>query len=162
MAAKSQGIQAMEITSSAFENNSDMPMKYTCDGDDVSPPLSIEGLPNRTAAVALICDDPDASSKKNFTHWVLFNLPPNSPTLHEHLPSTPQLPDGSCQGVNDFGKVGYGGPCPPKGAHHYRFTAFALDAPLNVPPSSSRSDVEAAMQGHVLGRAQLTAVYNRH
>jgi Raf kinase inhibitor-like YbhB/YbcL family protein len=154
-------VSAMEITSPAFDHDAEIPMKYTCDGDDASPPLVIDGLPNGTAAVTLICDDPDAG-KPNFTHWVLFNLPPTARTLREHLPATPQLPDGTCQGVNDFGTVGYGGPCPPRGAHHYRFTAFALDAPLKVPASSSRSEVEAAMKGHVLGHAQLTATYQRH
>ncbi|HJR59986.1 MAG TPA: YbhB/YbcL family Raf kinase inhibitor-like protein [Vicinamibacterales bacterium] len=150
----------MKITSSAFTDKGEIPRKFTCDGDDISPPIEWSDVPADAKTVALICDDPDAP-KQDFTHWVVFDRPPTARPLPEHLPAEPELPNGGRQGKNDFGKVGYGGPCPPSGTHRYRFTLYALDTELGVPPSSSRKDVETAMKGHVLQTAQLTAVYTR-
>ena len=150
----------MKISSPAFEPNGSIPSKYTCDGDDVSPPLEWSGIPPKTRSVALICDDPDAP-RGVFVHWVLYNVPPTAKGLPEHVAAKRELPDGSRQGTNDFGKVGYGGPCPPSGTHRYRFTLYALDAELRGPASATRKDVDAAMKGHVLETAQLTGVYTR-
>lgn len=149
----------MRLFSSAFADNTAIPSRYTCDGNDISPPLDWADLPEGAKTVALICDDPDAP-KKDFTHWVLFDRPPDR-TLPEHVPPRPELPDGGRQGKNDFGKVGYGGPCPPSGTHRYRFTLYALDIELGARAAAARQDVEKAMKGHVLETAHLTGVYTR-
>jgi Raf kinase inhibitor-like YbhB/YbcL family protein len=150
----------MRLTSPVFKHDGEIPSKYTCDGDDVSPPIEWSDIPSDARTLALICDDPDAP-KKDFSHWVLFNIPPTAAALPEHVAARQELPDGSRQGKNDFGKVGYGGPCPPSGTHRYRFTLYAIDTELRVPQASSRNDVEAAMKGHVLETAQLTGAYTR-
>jgi Raf kinase inhibitor-like YbhB/YbcL family protein len=150
----------MRLMSRAFTHDGQIPSKYTCDGDDVSPPIEWSDIPSEAKTLALICDDPDAP-KKDFSHWVLFNIPPKPGTLPEHVAARPELPDGTRQGKNDFGNVGYGGPCPPSGTHRYRFTLLAVDTALNVPPAASRPDVEAAMKGHVLETTQLTGTYKR-
>ena len=150
----------MKIASSAFRHDGAIPRKFTCDGDDVSPPIEWSEMPPDAKTVALICDDPDAP-KGDFVHWVLFNVPAAAGALPEHLPRRPELADGARQGTNDFGKVGYGGPCPPSGTHHYRFTLYAVDGELHVSPSASRAAVQAALKGHVLASAQLTGTYQR-
>lgn len=150
----------MKIFSAAFDDAETIPAKYTCDGENVSPAIQWSDVPAGARSVALICDDPDAP-KKDFTHWVLYNVLPEMRTLPEHLPPRNELPDGGRQGTNDFGKVGYGGPCPPSGTHRYRFTLYALDTKLGVPPASPRKDVDKAMQGHVIETAQLTGIYAR-
>jgi hypothetical protein len=150
----------MKIASAAFENNGPIPSKYTCDGDDVSPPLEWGNVPPAARTVALICDDPDAP-KKDFTHWVLFDMPAHAGALPERVPAKPELPAGGRQGKNDFGNVGYGGPCPPSGTHRYRFTLYAVDSELGLLASSTKKDVEAALEGHVLETAQVTGVYTR-
>ena len=150
----------MRLTSPVFRHDGDIPSKYTCDGDDVSPPIEWSDVPSDARTLALICDDPDAP-KKDFSHWVLFNIPTTAGALPEHVAAKQELPDGSRQGKNDFGKVGYGGPCPPSGTHRYRFTLYAVDTDLGVPASSSRKDVEAALKEHVLETAQLTGAYTR-
>ena len=150
----------MMVMSPVFRPDGSIPSKYTCDGDDVSPPIEWADVPSDARTLALICDDPDAP-KKDFAHWVLFNIPPKAAALPEHVAASQALPDGSRQGKNDFGKVGYGGPCPPSGTHRYRFTLYAIDTELRVPPGSSRKDVEAAMKGHVLETAQMTGAYTR-
>jgi Raf kinase inhibitor-like YbhB/YbcL family protein len=150
----------MRLTSPVFKHDGEIPSKYTCDGDDVSPPIEWSDIPSDARTLALICDDPDAP-KKDFSHWVLFNIPPTAAALPEHVAARQELPDGSRQGTNDFGKVGYGGPCPPSGTHRYRFTLYAIDTELRVPQASARNDVEAAMKGHVLETAQLTGAYTR-
>jgi Raf kinase inhibitor-like YbhB/YbcL family protein len=150
----------MKLASPAFKHDSDIPSKYTCDGDDVSPPIEWSGVPSEARTLALICDDPDAP-KKDFSHWVLFNIPPKIGALPERVAAQQELADGSQQGKNDFGKVGYGGPCPPSGTHRYRFTLYAVDTKLGIAPASSRKDVEAALEGHVLETAELTGAYTR-
>lgn len=150
----------MKITSPAFKENSAIPARYTCDGEDVSPPLEWSDLPKNTQTVALICDDPDAP-KQDLAHWVVFNLSPDQRRLAEHVPAEPQLASGARQGKNDFGRVGYGGPCPPSGTHRYRFALYALDTELHVPPSAPRDQVLQAMHGHVLDTAELKATYSR-
>jgi Raf kinase inhibitor-like YbhB/YbcL family protein len=150
----------MKLASPAFKHDGKIPSKYTCDGDNVSPPIEWSDVPRDARTLALICDDPDAP-KKDFSHWVLYNIPPETDALPEHIAATQELPDGSRQGKNDFGKVGYGGPCPPSGTHRYRFTLYAVDTELRVPVASSRNEVEAAMKGHVLETTVLAGAYTR-
>lgn len=152
-----------KMTSTAFQENARIPARYTADGTDVSPPLSWEKPPEKTASLALIMDDPDAP-RGTFTHWVLYDLPPTVMALPQGVPSRKTLPDlsGAKHGENDFGRIGYGGPAPPHGpAHHYGFTLYALDTVLKLPEGARRAQVEKTMQGHVLGRARLVGVYSR-
>ncbi|HEY81752.1 MAG TPA: YbhB/YbcL family Raf kinase inhibitor-like protein [Dehalococcoidia bacterium] len=151
----------LSISSSAFEEGGKIPAKHTCEGQDISPALAWGEPPAGTQSFALIMDDPDAPGGV-FTHWVLFNLPPISRNLPEGVPAQAQLPDGSFQGKNDFGKIGYGGPCPPPGRpHRYQFTLYALDQPLNLPAGASKKQVIQAMQGHILAQGRLTGTYQR-
>ncbi len=150
----------MQITSAAFSEGRAIPAAYTCEGRDVSPPLAWAGAPTATNSFALISDDPDAPGK-TWVHWVLYNLPPATRRLPEGLPPDAALPDGSRQGVTDFGRTGYGGPCPPSGTHRYDFKLYALDAMLDLPARPSKHQVEAAMQGHILAQAQLMGTYQR-
>jgi Raf kinase inhibitor-like YbhB/YbcL family protein len=147
---------AFELTSPAFEAGAAIPRKYSCDGDDVSPPLEWSDAPDDTAAMALIVDDPDA---RGFVHWVVADMTGSqSGGLTEGISSSPDAPS---QGMNGFRKVGWGGPCPPSGTHRYRFTLYALDQELGIADTPSAEDVRAAMQGHVLGDAELEATYAR-
>ena len=152
---------ALSVSSTAFEEMGDIPVKYTCDGQDMSPPLAWGEPPQGTQAFALIMDDPDAPGRV-FTHWVLFNLPPDSRGLSEAVPAQKQLADGALQGKNDFGKIGYGGPCPPRGsAHRYHFKIYALDRPLALTAGASKKQVLDAMQGYILAQGQLMGMYRR-
>ena len=152
---------ALSISSPAFKDGERIPAKYTGDGQDVSPPLAWGDPPGQTQAFTLIMDDPDAPGGI-FTHWVLFNLPASARQLAEGIPAQPRLQNGALQGKNDFGKTGYNGPAPPRGpAHHYRFTLYALDKSLDLKAGASRSQVLAAMKGHILGQGQLTGIYQR-
>jgi Raf kinase inhibitor-like YbhB/YbcL family protein len=147
---------AFELTSPAFEAGAAIPRKFTCDGENVSPPLEWMGAPDDTVALALIVDDPDA---REFVHWVLFDATGSqSGGLAEGISSSPDAPP---QGDNDFRKMGWGGPCPPSGTHRYRFTIYALDQALGLTGTPTADDVRAAMQGHVLGDAELEASYTR-
>jgi Raf kinase inhibitor-like YbhB/YbcL family protein len=151
------------VTSPAFAEGARISARYTADGADVSPPLSWSGAPEGTVAFALIMDDPDAP-RGTWTHWVLYDLPAARTALPEGVATreTPSDLGGAKQGLNDFRKVGYGGPAPPPGpAHHYRFTLYALDAPLDLPPRARAADVERAMQPHLLGQARLVGTYSR-
>ncbi len=152
---------AMTLRSDAFQEGATISVKYTCDGDDLSPPLNWGGMPPQTRSFALIVDDPDAPSGV-FTHWVIFDITANTHKLVEGVKPVPQLPDGAIQGKNSFGKVGYGGPCPPRGpAHHYHFTVYALDDMLRLTPGASKEQVLGAMQGHILDQSQLIGLYQR-
>lgn len=154
------GKVAKFILKSVFENNSTIPRKYTCDGDDLSPPLNWEGSPNGTVSYVLIMDDPDAPIGV-FTHWVLYNIPADLTSLPEGVPKGKETPYGY-QGKNDFGNYGYGGPCPPKGKpHRYFFKLYALNTTLDLPPGAKKSDVERAMKNHVIGETQLVGLYGR-
>lgn len=156
-----EGEMALELSSSAFQEGGEIPTKYTCEGQDVSPTLTWGGLPAGTQSLALIVDDPDAPVGV-FTHWVLFNLPADSRGLPEAMPTQAQLSDGSLQGKNDFGKIGYGGPCPPPGRpHRYQFTLYALDQTLDLKAGASKKQVLDAMQGHILAQGRLTGTYQR-
>jgi Raf kinase inhibitor-like YbhB/YbcL family protein len=156
-----EGEMALTVSSSAFQEGSEIPARYTCEGQDVSPALTWKEPPAGTQSFALIMDDPDAPGGV-FTHWVLFNLPADSRGLSEAVPTQPQLPDGSLQGKNDFGRSGYGGPCPPSGRpHRYQFTLYALDQTLDLKVSASKKQVIDAMQGHILAQGRLTGTYRR-
>jgi Raf kinase inhibitor-like YbhB/YbcL family protein len=149
----------IELTSSVFRNGR-IPSHYTCDGDDVSPPLAWNNIPPGTKSLALIADDPDAPNK-TWVHWVIFNIPPFVDGLPEDVRHDGLLPNGACQGRNDFGRIGYGGPCPPSGTHRYFFKLFALDTLLDLEPGSSKDEVLEAMQGHILGQSELMGEYRR-
>ena len=154
-----QGVR-MELTSSVFQEGQSIPSLYTCDGKDISPPLSWSGAPVETKSFALIADDPDAP-RGTWVHWVLWNLPATANELKEALPAIPHLPSGALQGKNDSGESGYGGPCPPSGTHRYFFKIYALDTMLPLKPGATKSQLEAAMKGHVLAQATLMGVYSR-
>ena len=151
---------AMELTSFSFQSNK-IPAKFTCSGAGISPQLTWSAPPAGTASFALIVTDPDAPGR-TFVHWVIYDLPAETRILPEGLPGLGQLTDGPRQGRNDFGEIGYGGPCPPgNSAHHYHFTLYALDAKLNLPVGATRAQVEAAIQGHILARGELIGLYQR-
>lgn len=150
--------QLLALESPAFAQGADIPKRYTCDGENISPPLHWRSTPPQTQSFALIMDDPDAPGG-TFTHWVLFNIPASQTGLPEaQKPGTL-----GTSGTNSFGRLGYGGPCPPPGnAHRYFFTLYALDlTSLNLSEGAKRSDVEQAMQGHVLGQGQWMGKYQR-
>lgn len=152
---------ALSISSPAFGEGDKIPPEYTCEGQDISPQLDWDGIPEETKSLALIVDDPDAPGG-TFTHWVIFNIPPDSNELSEALPLTPKLSDSSVQGGNDFGKIGYGGPCPPPGKPHgYRFSLYAIDKHLDLGAGSSKNQVLDAIKGHILAQGQLTGIYQR-
>lgn len=150
----------IKITSSAFEDGGMIPAKYTCDGKDISPPLGWDAVPEGTNGIALICDDPDAPMG-TFVHWVLFNLPSETRQLPEGFPDDETLADGTRQGVSDFGKTGYGGPCPPSGTHRYFFKIYALDKKIDIVAVTDKQHLLEAMQDHILGQGQLVGKYKR-
>jgi hypothetical protein len=156
-----RGELTLSVSSTAFQEGGRIPDKYTCQGQDISPPLVWGEPPAGTQSLALIVDDPDAPAGV-FTHWVLFNIPSDSRELPEAVPTQAELPSGARQGKNDFGKIGYGGPCPPSGnLHRYQFTIYALDQTLDLKAGVSKSQLVDAMQGHILARGQLTGTYQR-
>ena len=151
----------IQISSAAFADGQPIPEKYTADGSDVSPPLAWTNAPAGAKSFALIVDDPDAPAG-TWVHWVIYNLPATATTLAESTPKSPQLPDGSSQGLNSFRKTGYNGPAPPAGkAHHYFFKIYALEVLLDLPPNSTKADLLKAMDGHVLAQGQLMGTYQR-
>ena len=152
---------AFALSSKSFPNGGDIPKKFTCDGADVSPELSWQDPPPNTKTFALIADDPDAPAG-TWTHWVLYDLPGDMKNLAEGTSKQEELPNGSRQGLNDFRKIGYNGPCPPPGKpHRYYFKLHALDSKLNVKGGASRQEVERAMQGHILAKAEWMGRYKR-
>lgn len=151
---------AINLTSTAFEEGGMIPSKYTCDGDDISPPLKWDSVPDGTVSIALISDDPDAPMG-TWVHWVLYNLPPDKTQLPENFPDDETLEDGTRQGVTDFGRTGYGGPCPPSGTHRYFFKIYALDTKLELSAGAKKRDLLNAMEGHILGKGQLMGKYKR-
>jgi Raf kinase inhibitor-like YbhB/YbcL family protein len=149
------------LTSPAFRFGERIPTEHTADGRNASPPMKWQGVPTGAKSLALICEDPDAP-KGLFAHWVAFNLPPDTTELGEGVPAKEALPDGTAQGVNGFGKPGYGGPSPPAGKpHRYVFHLYALDEKLDLPAGADREQLLAAMKGHVLGQGELTGTYDR-
>lgn len=152
---------AFEITSDAFQEQGNIPKKFTCDGADLSPALKWTEPPGGSQGFALISDDPDAPMG-TWVHWVIYDIPGNARGLAEGIPKQETLPDGTKQGITDFGRVGYGGPCPPPGKpHRYFFKLYALDTKLNLPPRKKKDDLLKAIKGHVLAEAELIGLYKR-
>jgi len=145
----------MIIRSPSFQNNGLIPLKYTCDGEDINPPLEIGGVPESAKSLALIVDDPDAPMG-TWVHWVVWNISPETKQIEEGM-----VPEGVMEGMTDFGRAGYGGPCPPSGTHRYFFKLYALDTELNLDNSATKEDVEEAMKGHILDSAVLIGLYKR-
>ena len=150
-----------QISSTMFQEGQPIPSRHTCDGEDVSPPLAWSEPPAGTQSLALISDDPDAPVG-TWVHWVVYNLPASARGLPEAFPTDAQLDDGTRQGKTDFGRTGYGGPCPPSGTHRYFFKLYALDMRLSLAPGATTKQVEAAMQDHILAEARLMGTYRRH
>jgi Raf kinase inhibitor-like YbhB/YbcL family protein len=152
---------SFSLQSPSFSNGGVVPKKFSCEGSDTSPLLQWGEPPANTQSFVLIADDPDAPAS-TWTHWVAYDLPANLRQLAEGTPKQPGLAQGGTQGINDFGRTGYGGPCPPPGKpHRYFFKLYALDAKLNLKPETSKNQVESAMQGHILGKAELMGTYQR-
>lgn len=148
------------LTSAVFTEGQPIPSAYTCEGRDISPALSWTEPPDGTKGLALISDDPDAPMG-TWVHWVVYNLPSSARGLPEGFRADAQLPDGTRQGTTDFGRTGYGGPCPPSGTHRYFFKLYALDAVLTLKPGVTKQQLEQAMQGHILAEARLMGTYRR-
>ena len=143
------------ISSPAFKHHDRIPARYTCDGADISPPLVIENVPAGAKSLALIVDDPDAP-RGMWVHWVVWNIGPDTREIKEH-----QVPAGAAEGLNDFRKQSYGGPCPPSGTHRYFFKLYALDTILALGANAAKGDLERAMKGHILAQTELVGLYAR-
>ncbi len=143
----------MKIQSEAFEHNQPIPRKYTCDGENISPPLTFVDVPEEAKSLALVVDDPEAVVG-TFDHWIVYNLPPDTMDISEDA-------DVETQGRNDYGVLQYKGPCPPSGTHQYRFKAYALDTLLDLSEGASKKQLENAMQGHILEKDELIGTYKR-
>jgi Raf kinase inhibitor-like YbhB/YbcL family protein len=153
LAAPVRSEDAMKVTSPDFQHNGNIPAKFTCQGQDVSPTLEISGVPAHAKSLALIVDDPDAPMG-NWDHWIVFNIDPAAKVIQES--AVPGV-----QGWNDFGRVDWGGPCPPSGTHRYFFKLYALDTMLALKPGAKKKDLEKAMQGHILGKTELIGLYKK-
>ena len=153
----------MDLSSTAFVQGGDIPRKYTCEGDDIAPALSWSDVPDRIQSLALIVDDPDApdpaAPTMTWVHWVLFDIPPGATEIPE---GSRPLPEGCRDGLNDWHRTGYGGPCPPVGRHRYFFKLYALDMQLAGLQRPTKAELERAIQGHVLAQAQLVGTYQKH
>ena len=154
-------MEKISISADGFKEGGTIPDEFTCNGKDISPSLSWEGIPAGTKSISLIMDDPDCS-EGTFVHWVLYNIPPETRKMPKGIPHNKTLADGSMQGMTDFGRAGYGGPCPPPGKpHRYYFKVYALDIILVLPPAVSKNQLENAMKGHILASGELTGKYQR-
>ena len=145
-------MKSLSVTSSSFGSSQLIPRKYTCDGEDVNPPLTVGGVPEETKSLVLVIDDPDAPMG-TWVHWVVWNIPPA-----DRMEENAVL---GVEGLNDFGKHSYGGPCPPSGTHRYFFKLYSLDTKLSLPSNSRKKDVENAIKGHVLAKGELVGLYSR-
>jgi hypothetical protein len=153
------GATGIQVESSAFAEGATIPQKYTCDGEDISPPLAWEEPPADTQSLALVCDDPDAPSG-TWDHWILFNIPNTVRSLPEGVPADGTVAGIGSHGSNSWKRLGYGGPCPPQGStHHYSFRIYALDTSLDLEAGASKKDLEKAMAGHILAEGQLVGQY---
>ncbi len=148
------------ITTPAFDDGGMIPEKYTCDGENISPPLNWTKGAIETKSYALISDDPDAPMG-TWVHWVIYDIPPYTTNLPENIPKDETLKNGPKQGTNDFGKIGYGGPCPPGGIHRYFFKIYALDKMLELKPGLRKKELLNAMEGHILAQGKLIGKYSR-
>jgi Raf kinase inhibitor-like YbhB/YbcL family protein len=159
-AGQGEPMMKIELESAAFAPGGPIPTRYTCDGDDISPPLQWSDPPTRTQSFALIVDDPDAPSG-TWVHWVLYNLPADTRSLAEAIPSDADLQGGSRNGSNSWKRLGYGGPCPPGGTHRYFFKLYALDTVLNLDSGESKDSLLQALEGHILAQGELMGTYTR-
>jgi len=148
-------IETVEIHSPAFTHGGSIPSKYTCDGEDVNPPLTFKNIPLNARTLALIVDDPDAPMGM-WVHWVVWNIPAQTNAVQENI-----IPPGAHQGKNDWGRNRYGGPCPPSGTHRYFFKLYALDTDLHLGTNTTKTDLEKAMQGHIAGSGNLMGTYKK-
>ncbi|MBI5286637.1 MAG: YbhB/YbcL family Raf kinase inhibitor-like protein [Deltaproteobacteria bacterium] len=155
MSKEVEKMAELKLSSPAFENNGYIPSKYTCDGRDISPPLVISNVPQNAKSLALIVDDPDAPMG-TWVHWVVWNIDPKTERIEEGT-----VPKGALEGMNDFRKKDYGGPCPPSGAHRYFFKLYALDTILDLKGNVTKADLEKAMNGHILAQTQIIGLYKR-
>ncbi|MDD2717564.1 MAG: YbhB/YbcL family Raf kinase inhibitor-like protein [Candidatus Wallbacteria bacterium] len=153
-------MQKLTLKSPVFEESKAIPSKYTSDGENISPPLTWSEVPKGAKSLALISDDPD-SPMGTWVHWVVYNIPPTATGLPEKILQTEKLPDGTLQGLSDFKKTGYCGPCPPAGTHHYFFKLYALDILLPDKPGLTKSGLESLMNGHILAQGELVGLYKR-
>jgi hypothetical protein len=164
LTGKDGAAMSLSLSSPAFKNGGEIPATYTCDGQNISPPLSWSGIPPGTKSLALIVDDPDApdpaAPQRTWVHWVLYNLPPDSSGLKEGVTSR-DLPPGTREGINDWHHTGYGGPCPPIGRHRYFHKLYAVDTVLPDLGKADKAKLEKAMQGHILDKAELIGTYQR-
>jgi Raf kinase inhibitor-like YbhB/YbcL family protein len=162
--ASSENVMTLTLTSTAFVANGEIPAKYTCEGLDISPALAWHGTPAATRSLVLIVDDPDApdpaAPKTTWVHWLLYNLSPDTHELHEAV-THGHLPTGTLEGLNDWKRTGYGGPCPPIGRHRYFHKLYALDVVLAGLGTPSKPALEAAMQGHIIAKAELIGTYQK-
>ena len=142
----------LKITSNAFKDNNFIPAKYSCEGDDINPPFVIENIPEETKSLAIIVDDPDARAA-TWVHWVMWNIPVTHHLKENHVPGV--------QGINDFGRQKYNGPCPPGGTHHYYFKVYALDTVLDIPAGSNKLQLEKAMSDHTIAFGEIIGLYTR-
>lgn len=155
------GMETISLSSNVFEDGDTLAATYTCDGEDISPDLSWDTVPAGTKSIALVMDDPDAPGK-TWVHWVIYNIPANRTGLPGGVPKNKSLNDRSLQGKNDFGRIGYNGPCPPPGKpHRYFFKLYALDTILNLKSGAAKSQLESAMSGHVLAQGEMIGKYGR-
>jgi len=145
----------MKLTSSAFEHNQNIPAKYTCDNENINPPLYISEVPENAKSLVLIMDDPDAPAG-TWVHWTVWNIAPDTAEIPEN-----SVPTNTQQGLTSFGQPGYGGPCPPSGTHRYVFKLYALDTTLNLDTNIEKEDIEKAMEGHILDNVELIGLYQR-
>ncbi len=143
----------MTLQSPVFVDKEKIPVKYSCDGEDINPPLVISGVPQNAKSLALIVDDPDAPTG-DWVHWLVWNISPQTKRIDEN-----SVPAGAIEGMTDFGRVGWGGPCPPNGQHHYQFKLYALDIVLNLPAGANKAALLSAMEGHILAEAKLVGLY---
>lgn len=149
-------LKSMKLASSAFADNNFIPAKYTCDGENASPPLEISGVPENAKSLVLIVDDPDAPAG-DWVHWTLWNIPPQTKNILEN-----SVPAGATEGITDFNRPGYGGPCPPSGVHHYQFKLYALDTMLDLGSNAVKKDIEKTMNGHILVQNTLVGLYQKN
>ncbi len=152
---------AFLLSSPAFNTGHPIPKRFTCDGEDLSPPLFWKEAPTQVKSFALIVDDPDAP-KATWIHWVIYNLPASCNNLPEGIPGILQLLEGGVHGNNSWSKPGYGGPCPPSGTHRYYFKLYALDRQLQIASGATKTALLAAMEGHILDHAELMGTFNRN
>ncbi len=151
---------SLQVASTSFKEGQLIPRHYTCDGVNISPPLEWSGVPQSAKTIALVADDPDAPGG-TWVHWIFYNLPAANIGLVENLPADESLKAGGFQGKNDFGKIGYGGPCPPSGTHHYYFRVYAVDSELPLKAGATKAELLKAMEGHILAQGQLMGTYAR-